>query len=74
MTNDTYDYLVQAGLSDDAIDRLAQDGIHHLSDLRGRTLFDSPPIGQPNVARSRMLPEDLRKQKVRDVLIKPLTA
>ena len=74
MTNETYAYLVQTGLSDDAIDQLARDGVRHVSDLRGRTLIDSPPIGSPSIARSRMLPDDLRKQKVREVLFKPLTA
>lgn len=72
MSPDTYDYLVQVGLSEDDIDQLANDGVQNVSDLRGRTLIESPPIDSPSVARSRMLPDDLRKKKVRQLLFKSL--
>lgn len=72
MSQDTYDYLVKVGLSDDAIAQLAHEGVRNLRDLRGRTLIDSTSIDNPSVARSRMLPDDLRKQDIRQVLLKPL--
>lgn len=72
MSPDAYDYLVRVGLNKDQIEQLKHDGVQHVTDLRGRTLIELPAIGNLSVTRSKMLPEALRKQKIRQVLLKPL--